>query len=50
MDVFMHGTDDDVSAVANTVPLGEEGIETSHEGGEYNVFENLANEIASAGG
>ena len=50
MDIFMHGTDDDVSAVVNTVPLGEEGIETSHEGGEYEVFENLANEMASAGG
>ena len=46
----MHGTNDDVLAVANTIPLGEEGIETSHEGGEYRVFENLANEIASAGG
>ena len=50
MDILMHGTDDDVLAVVNTVPLGEEGIETSHEGGEYEVFENLANEIASAGG
>jgi hypothetical protein len=50
MDIFTHGTNEDVSAVVNTVPLGEEGIETSHEGGEYEVFENLANEIASAGG
>ena len=44
----MHGSADDVNAVANTVPLGEEGIDTSHEGGEYEVFENLVKEIGSS--
>lgn len=44
----MHGCADDVDAVANTVPLGEEGIDISHEGGEYEVFENLAKEIGSS--
>ena len=43
----MHGTVEDVEAVNNTVVLADEGIiETSHEGGEYEVFENLAKEIA----
>ena len=47
----MHGTAEDVEAVDNTVALGEEGtIEPSHEGGEYKVFENLANEIALSTG
>ena len=47
----MHGTADDVEAVDNTLALGEEGIiETSHEGGEFEVFENLASEIALSTG
>ena len=50
MDILMHGNADDVSAVANILPLGEEGIETSHEGGEFEVFENLANDIALSTG
>lgn len=51
MDIAMHGTADDVEAVDNTLALGEEGIiETSHEGGEFEVFENLASEIALSTG
>lgn len=50
MDFSMHGAADDVTAAANVVPLGEEGFEMSHEGGEYDVFENLAREIASSTG
>ncbi len=51
MDIMMHGTADNVEAVDNTVALGEEGIiETSHEGGEFEVFENLASEIALSTG
>lgn len=47
----MHGTAEDVEAVGNTVALGEEGaIELSYEGGEYEVFENLAKEIALSTG
>lgn len=46
----MHGTADDVNAVAGIVLLGEEGIDTSHEGGEYEVFESLGKEIASSTG
>ena len=50
IDISMHGTADDVNAVAGIVPLGEEGIDTSHEGGEYEVFESLGKEIASSTG
>jgi len=50
MDVAMHGTSDDVDSVANTIALGEEGIEMSHEGGEFEVFENLARDIALSTG
>ena len=50
MDVSMYGTSDDVAAVAGIVPLGEEDLDTSHEGGEYKVFENLREEIASSTG
>ena len=50
MDVSTYGTSDDVAAVAGIVPLGEEDLDTSHEGGEYKVFENLREEIASSTG
>lgn len=50
MDFSMHGAVDDVAAAANMVPLGEEGLEMSHEGGEYEVFENLARDIGSSTG
>jgi hypothetical protein len=50
MDIAMHGTSDDVDSVANTAALGEEGVEMSHEGGEFEVFENLARDIASSTG
>jgi hypothetical protein len=47
----MQGSAADVEAVANFMPLGEEGLEISHEGGEYEVFENLAKEMTlSTGG
>ncbi|KAF8344863.1 hypothetical protein F5887DRAFT_1061987 [Amanita rubescens] len=51
MDIAMHGNSYDVEAVNNTLALGEEGtIDPSHEGGEFEVFENLAREIASSTG
>jgi hypothetical protein len=33
-----------------TAPPGEEGIELSHAGGEYEDFEGLAEQIADFGG
>ena len=50
MDFTMHGAAHDVEAAVNMVPLGEEGLDISHEGGEYEVFENLAKDIASSTG
>jgi len=32
---------DDVNAVCHTAPPGEEGFDISHEGGEFEVFEDL---------
>ena len=41
---------DDVDAVGYTAPPGEEGFDISHEGGEFEVFEDLAMGLAEASG
>jgi hypothetical protein len=41
---------DDDEAVSHTAPPGEEGVDISHEGGEFEVFEDLAAGIAEATG
>ncbi|KAG2351794.1 hypothetical protein BDR07DRAFT_1258018, partial [Suillus spraguei] len=40
----------DVESIPYTVPPGEEGMELSHAGGEYEAFEGLAGQIADLGG
>ena len=44
------GTNDDVDAISRTAPPGEEGFDISHEGGEFEVFEDLAAGLAAANG
>jgi hypothetical protein len=44
------GTNDDVDAISHTVPPGEEGFDISHEGGEFEVFEDLVAGLAAANG
>lgn len=44
------GHANDVDAAWITVPPGEEGFDISHEGREYEVFEDLANEIENTTG
>lgn len=44
------GTNDDVDAISHTVPPGEEGFDISHEGGEFEVFEDLTAGLAAANG
>lgn len=41
---------DDVAAVAHTAPPGEEGFNVSHEGGEYEVFDDLVDGLAQSNG
>lgn len=44
------GTNDDADAISHTVPPGEEGFDISHEGGEFEVFEEVAAGLAAANG
>ena len=50
MDVDADGITDDVEAVAAMVPPGEEGFDISHEGGEYEVFEDIVEGLAQSSG
>ncbi|KAG1799833.1 uncharacterized protein HD556DRAFT_1230977 [Suillus plorans] len=43
-----HGMDSE--ALPYTAPLGEEGLEFSHAGGEHEAFEGLASQIAEISG
>jgi hypothetical protein len=43
-------TNNDVDAISRTAPPGEEGFDISHEGGEFEVFEDLAAGLAAANG
>jgi hypothetical protein len=42
-----HSLDDFVS-ISHTAPSGEEGFNISHEGGEHEVFEDVAASLAEA--
>jgi hypothetical protein len=50
MDIDADHTADDVEAVSGMVPPGEEGFDISHEGGEYEVFDDLVEGLAQASG
>jgi hypothetical protein len=41
---------DDVTAVSHMAPPGEEGFDISHEGGEYEVFDDLVDGLAQCNG
>jgi hypothetical protein len=49
MDIDLIGSADDFDAVANCQPP-DEWIDISHEGGEHEVFADLADDIALATG
>jgi hypothetical protein len=40
----------DVDAISYTAPPGEEGFDISHEGGEFEVFEDVAAGLAESSG
>jgi hypothetical protein len=40
----------DMDADQETVPPGDEGFNISHEGGEFEVFDNLAEGVAAING
>ncbi|KAG2114526.1 hypothetical protein DEU56DRAFT_933756 [Suillus clintonianus] len=42
--------DTDIESIPYTAPPGEEGAEFSHEGGEYEVFQGLAQQMADLSG
>ena len=50
MDIDAGHTDDNTATIAHIPPPREEGCELSHEGGEYEVFEGLVEDIAQATG
>jgi hypothetical protein len=41
---------DDFASISHTAPPGEEGFDISHEGGEHEVFEDVAACLAEATG
>ena len=50
MDVDAGHMDNNIAAITHIPPPGDEGYELSHEGGEYEVFEGLVENIALATG
>jgi hypothetical protein len=50
MDLDANYGTDDVDAVSYTAPPGEEGFDISHEGGEFEVFEDVAAGLAESSG
>jgi hypothetical protein len=50
MDIDISGSAYDVAAIDRIAPPDEEAFDFSHEGGEYEVFQNLTDEIAAATG
>jgi hypothetical protein len=48
MDIDNGHSFDDVEAVAHTVPPGDEAFDMSHEGGEFEVFEDIAAGLAQS--
>jgi hypothetical protein len=42
--------DVDTESLPYTAPPGEEGVDLSHEGGEYEAFERLAQQMADISG
>jgi hypothetical protein len=50
MDLDADRGTDDIDAVSHTAPPGEEGFDISHEGGEFEVFEDLAVGLAESSG
>ena len=41
---------EDTAAVSHIAPPGKEDLDISHEGGEYEVFEDLVEMLAQSGG
>ena len=50
MDLDTNYGTDNVDAVSYTAPPGEEGFDISHEGGEFEVFEDVAAGLAELSG
>jgi len=50
MDIDLGIMECGTSSVWETVALGDEGFDISHEGGEYEVFEELAEGVAGIAG
>ena len=50
MDLDANYGTDDVDAVSYTAPPGEEGFDIGHEGGEFEVFEDVAAGLAESSG
>jgi hypothetical protein len=41
---------DNFASISHTAPPGEEGFDISHEGGEYEVFKDVAASLAQSTG
>jgi len=50
MDLDAGYTNNDIAAIVHNPPSGEEGFDLSHEGGEYEIFDGLIEDIAQATG
>ena len=45
MDVNTGHNTEDIDTIAHVPPPGDEGFDISHEGGEYEVFEGLVDDV-----
>lgn len=45
MDIDANNYEEDVDTLSHIPPPGEEGFDFSHEGGEFEVFEGLTEDI-----
>lgn len=50
MDLDAGHSIEDTAAVSHIAPPSEEGLDISHEGGEYEAFEDLIETLAQSGG
>jgi hypothetical protein len=50
VETMLVDVDIDIESIPYTAPPGEEGADFSHEGGEYEVFEGLAQQMADLSG
>jgi hypothetical protein len=50
VETMLVDVDVDIESIPYSAPPGEEGVDLSHEGGEYEAFEGLGQQVADLSG